>query len=129
MLLPLSLYGVERARRHSRWWLVLSGVALVSIPLSGQLHLALGAIAFFGLYAFVRLRWAALLVLPALAAGLLADFAAVRGTTGASGRGFGQVEHFSANFSDLFRAIGTSSRRSSTSAGRFCWWRSRDWAC
>ena len=45
MLLPLSLYGVERARRHSRWWLVLAGVALASIPLSGQLHLALGAIA------------------------------------------------------------------------------------
>ena len=102
MLLPLALYGVERARRHSLWWLALSGVALASIPLSGQLHLALGAIPFFGLYAFVRLRWATALVLPALGAGLLADFATVRGTTGASGRGFGQVEHFSADWPDLF---------------------------
>ncbi len=101
MLLPLSLYGLERARRHSRWWLLLSGVALASIPLSGQLHLALGAIPFFALYAFVRLRWATLLVLPALAAGLLADFAAVRGTTGASGRSFVQVEHYSAELRDL----------------------------
>ena len=101
LLLPLSLYGLERARRHSRWWLLLSGVALASIPLSGQLHLALGAIPFFALYAFVRLRWATLLVLPALAAGLLADFAAVRGTTGASGRSFVQVEHYSAELRDL----------------------------
>ena len=76
-------------------------VALASIPLSGQLHLALGAIPFFGLYAFVRLRWATLLVLPALLAGLLADFAAVRGTTGASGRSFVQVEHYSAELRDL----------------------------
>jgi hypothetical protein len=101
MLLPLSLFGIEKARRHSRWWLLLAGVALASIPLSGQLHLALGAIAFFGLYAFVRLRWATVLVLPAVVAGLLADFAAVRGTTGASGRSFGQVEHYSADLPDF----------------------------
>jgi hypothetical protein len=101
MLLPLSLYALERARRHSRWWLLLAGVALASIPLSGQLHLALGAIPFFGLYAFVRFRWATALVLPALGAGLLADFAAVQGTTGASGRSFGQVEHYSAGLSDF----------------------------
>lgn len=56
MLLPLSLYAVERARRGSTSWLLLAGAALVSIPLSGQLHLALGAIPFFALYAFVRFR-------------------------------------------------------------------------
>ena len=101
MLLPLSLYGVERARQHSLWWLLVAALGLASIPLSGQLHLALGAIPFFGLYAFVRLRWAVALVLPALVAGLLADFAVVRGTTGASGRSFGQVEHYSAGLSDF----------------------------
>ncbi len=101
MLLPLSLYALERARRGSRWWLALSGVALVSIPLSGQLHLALGVIPFYGLYALVRLRWAALLTAPALAAGLLAYVAAVRGTTGASGRSFRQVEFYSADLSDF----------------------------
>ena len=101
MLLPLSLYALERARRRSRWWLALSGIALLSIPLSGQLHLALGVIPFYGLYAFVRLRWAVLLTAPALAAGLFAYVAAVRGTTGASGRSFRQVEFYSADLADF----------------------------
>jgi hypothetical protein len=100
-LLPLALFAVERARRHSTWWLVLAGAALASIPLSGQLHLALAAIPFFGVYAFVRLPPAALLVVPALVAGLAAYGAAVRGTTGAGGRSFGQVERYSADPSDL----------------------------
>jgi hypothetical protein len=100
-LLPLALFAVERARRHSTWWLALAGAALASIPLSGQLHLALAAIPFFGVYAFVRLRPAVLLVVPALVAGLAAYGAAVRDTTGAGGRSFGQVERYSADPSDL----------------------------
>ena len=99
MLLPLALYAVERARKGSLWWLVLAGAALVSVPLSGQLHLALGVIPFFVLYALVRLPWAALLALPALAAGLLANALVVRNTTGAHSRSFHQVEHFSAGLS------------------------------
>ena len=101
MLLPLALYALEKARRGSNWWLALAGGALASIPLSGQLHLALGAIPFFAAYALVRMRWAALLALPALAAGLLADALAVRGTTGASGRQFRQVEYYSASTPDF----------------------------
>jgi hypothetical protein len=101
MLLPLALFALERARRGSRWWLALSGAALASIPLSGQLHLALGAIPFFAAYALARLRWAALLAVPALAAGLFADYVAVRGTTGASGRSFRQVEFYSAHLPDF----------------------------
>jgi hypothetical protein len=101
MLLPLSLYTLERARRGSAWWLALAGGGLVSIPLSGQLHLALGAIPFFVAYALVRLPWASLLAVPALGAGLLADALAVRGTTGASGRQFRQVEHYSASLPDF----------------------------
>jgi hypothetical protein len=101
MLLPLSLYALEKARKGSGWWLLLAGGALVSIPLSGQLHLALGAIPFFAAYALVRLPWAALIAIPALGAGLLADALAVRGTTGASGRQFRQVEHYSASLPDF----------------------------
>jgi hypothetical protein len=101
MLLPLSLYGVERARRGSVWWLVLAGAALVSIPLAGQLHFALAAIPFFAGYALVRLRWAALLAIPAVAAGLLVNHLLVSGTTGASGRSFAQVERYSAGIGDL----------------------------
>jgi hypothetical protein len=98
-LLPLSLYAVERARKGSLWWLVLAGAALASVPLSGQLHLALGVIPFFVLYALVRLPWAALLAVPALAAGLLANALVVRHTTGARSRSFHQVEHYSAGLS------------------------------
>ena len=48
MLLPLALYGVERRRT----WL--AAAALASIPLSGQVHLALGAIPFVLVYALAR---------------------------------------------------------------------------
>ena len=101
MLLPLSLWAVERARKGSLWWLALAGAALVSVPLSGQLHLALGVIPFFVLYAIVRLPWAALLAVPALAAGLLANALVVSHTTGARSRSFHQVEHYSAGLSDF----------------------------
>jgi hypothetical protein len=56
ILLPVSLWAFERARRGSRWWLALAGAALASIPLSGQVHLALGAIPFFFGYAVCRTR-------------------------------------------------------------------------
>jgi len=101
MLLPLALFALERARRHSTWWLAVAGAALASIPLSGQLHLSLAAIPFFGLYALLRFRPGLLLVVPALVAGLAAYGAAVRGTTGAGGRSFAQVERYSADPSDL----------------------------
>ncbi len=101
MLMPLALYALERARRRSTWWLAVAGAALASIPLSGQLHFALAAIPFFGVYALVRARWAVWLVAPAVAAGLVAYTAGVRGTTGASGRSFAQVERYSAGASDF----------------------------
>ena len=50
MLLPLALYGVERRKT----WL--AAAALASIPLSGQVHLALGAIPFVLVYALARRR-------------------------------------------------------------------------
>jgi hypothetical protein len=50
MLLPLALYGVER---RSTW---LAAAALASIPLAGQVHLALGAIPFVIAYAVARDR-------------------------------------------------------------------------
>ena len=48
MLLPLSLWALETRRR----WLAVAAIA--SVPLSGQVHLALGAIVFFLAYAAVR---------------------------------------------------------------------------
>jgi hypothetical protein len=102
MLLPLALYGVE-ARRT---WL--AALALASIPLSGQVHLALGAIPFVAAYALARRGEASNTVLQALAApalavasGLVVWAESIRGTTAASGRSFAQVERYSAELLDL----------------------------
>ena len=50
LFLPLALLGIEKRRP----WL--AGAALAAIPLSGQVHLALGAVPLFIAYAFVRGR-------------------------------------------------------------------------
>jgi hypothetical protein len=97
MLLPLALYGIER---RQAW---LAAAALASIPLSGQVHLALGAIPFFCLYAVLRgraLPHAAAAALVAVGAGLLVYFTQIRGSIG-SGRSFAQVERYSAEASDF----------------------------
>jgi hypothetical protein len=98
MLLALALFAWERGLRHSPWWLALSAAALASIPLSGQVHLALGAIPFFLVYAVVRGRAVPAAIgaaLLAVGAGLLVYAAAVRDTIGAEGRSFEQVERYS----------------------------------
>jgi hypothetical protein len=100
MLLPLSLWGVETRRT----WL--AAAALASIPLSGQVHLALGAIPFFIAYAAAR-RGSSNLSLAgvsggiAIAAGVLVWATSIRGTSGASGRSYGQVERYSAELLDF----------------------------
>jgi hypothetical protein len=103
MLLALALFAWERGLRRSTWWLALAAAALASIPLSGQVHLALGAIPFFGLYALVRRRALAAAggaVLLAAGVGLLVYAVAVRGSVG-SRRSFAQVERYSAEASDF----------------------------
>jgi hypothetical protein len=97
MLLPLSLWAWER-----RWFWLAAG-ALASIPLSGQVHLALGAIPFFALYALVRggsRRWAGGAVTGSVAAGLLVWALSIRGSIGDS-RSFAQVERYSADLADF----------------------------
>jgi hypothetical protein len=99
ILLPLALLAWETRRP----WL--AAAALASIPLSGQVHLALGAVPFFLLYAWARPsagRFAAWIAAAAAAvAGLVVWLVAVRGTIGASGRSFAQVERYSAEPADL----------------------------
>ncbi len=94
MLLPLALYGVER---RLVW---LAAAALASIPLSGQVHLALGAIPFVFAYAAVRGR---------LRLGSIAAAAAVVGGAAvwvlsldrARARSFADVERYSAGLGDF----------------------------
>lgn len=97
MLLPLSLWAVETRRN----WVAAAAVA--SIPLSGQVHLALGAIPFFAAYAAARRgpRAAVPGVVASLAAGVLVWATSIRGSTGASGRTFAEVERYSAGLADF----------------------------
>jgi hypothetical protein len=104
ILLVLALWAFERARRGSAWWFLLSTAALGSIPLSGQVHLALGAVPFFVLYAAVRSRQARAVagmtagVLAAIGAGLLVRSLAISGSVGGGGRKLSQVTHYSADW-------------------------------
>ena len=94
MLLPLALYGVERRRA----WLAVA--ALASIPLSGQVHLALGAIPFVAAYAWARGRWR--LGLGAAGASVAAGVAVWALTLDdAVERPFSDVERYSASVGDF----------------------------
>jgi hypothetical protein len=97
MLIPLSLWAWERRRYE------VAAAALVSIPLSGQVHLALGAIPFVVAYMLLRegdRRWAAGAAAGAVAAGLLVWAASIRGSAG-DVRSFAQVERYSAELADF----------------------------
>ncbi len=108
ILLPLSLWAFERARRGSGWWLALSGAAVASIPLSGQVHLALGAIPFVLAYAVCRTRdrrlvaGAAAGTVAAIGAGLLVRETLIKGSTESGGRKLAEITRYSANVGDLF---------------------------
>jgi hypothetical protein len=105
-LLPLALWAFERSRRGSRWWLAGAGAALASIPFS-DVHLALGAVPFFALYAVCRSRdvvvlaGAALGTLAAVGSALLVGHFAVSGSIGSGGRTLREVSHYSANGLDF----------------------------
>lgn len=99
-LLPGMLWAVERRR------FVLAGAVLVAIPLSGQLHLALGAIPLFAAYALVRTRErsalidAAVVVLASVLAGLAVKDIAVEGSIAGKGRSLQAVSFFSPDWQD-----------------------------
>jgi hypothetical protein len=104
-LLPLALWAFERSR-GSRWWLVAAGAALASIPFS-DVHLSLGAIPFFLLYALCRSRdrlalgGAAAATGIAIAAALVVGHFAVSGSIGSGGRSLREVAHYSASGLDF----------------------------
>ena len=100
-LLPGILWAAER-RRY-----VLAGAALVAIPLSGQLHLALGTIPLLAAYALVRTRetdgllGAAAAVVAAVVAGLAVKRLAVEGSIAGAGRSLHAVSFFSPDWQDF----------------------------
>jgi hypothetical protein len=108
LLLPLALWAFERARRSGdqRWWWA-SRAALVSIPLSGQVHLALGAIPFYVLYAICRSRDARVVLetaigaVAAVLAGVLIDRTVISGSIDEGGRSLREVNAYSATGVDF----------------------------
>jgi hypothetical protein len=111
VLLPLALWAFERSRRaetsrSTHLWGALFAASIVSIPVSGQLHLALGALPFLAVYAALRYSrpaslWAWGGVLVAAAAGLLAETVVIAGTTEEEGRSLEEVGFYSASAVDF----------------------------
>jgi hypothetical protein len=98
MLLPLALWAVERRRA----WLVVAAIA--SIPLSGQVHLALGATPFVVVYALLRRRSRGAAVAGALLAagvGLAYQRLLIHGSIEAGGRSLSEVAAYSATWRDF----------------------------
>ncbi len=112
LLLPLSLWTLERGRRGSPLWLLVSAGSIASIPLSGQVHLAIGAIPLYAAHAVVRLptverrrilylAGAALGVALSVAAGILIDRVVVQGSVSQGGRPLSAVDAYSADWLDF----------------------------
>jgi hypothetical protein len=101
ILLPLALWAFERG------WLWLYAAALASIPLSGQVHLALGTIPFALAYALVRRRDRRAVVaaltgcLLAIGAGVLVRETLIKGSTEAGGRKLAEITRYSAHVGDF----------------------------
>jgi hypothetical protein len=106
-LLPAMLLLLERRRVWA------AAAVLAAIPLSGQLHLALGAVPLFAGYTWARLparRWARAAVgaAVALAVGALVERAVVDGSIAEERRSLAQVERYSAELSDFVtRGVGS----------------------
>ncbi|HXV94969.1 MAG TPA: hypothetical protein VD695_00325 [Gaiellaceae bacterium] len=111
VLLPLALFAFERSRRAgsgrgAHLWGALAAAAIVSIPLSGQLHLALGAVPFLAVYAAARAApvaatWAGAGLAAAVGVGLAVHLAIVRDSAESEGRSLQEVGEYSASLSDL----------------------------
>ena len=103
ILLPLALWAIERR------WLVVAVAAAASIPLSGQVHLALGAVPFVCAYALVRRRddrtFVAVggIIVAAATAGLLVKVTTIDHSHLSGGRSLDAVRQYSAGWRDLVR--------------------------
>jgi len=111
ILLPVSVLAIERARAaptrtKAHAWGAVAAVALLSIPLSGQLHLALGALPFVAVYAAVRFHplpaiWVAAGVVASAAVGLVLRSTVVEGSWLADRRSLSNVDAYSAEALDF----------------------------
>jgi hypothetical protein len=113
LFLPLALLAIEKRRPF------VAGAALVAIPLSGQVSLAVGAVPLFVAYAFVRGRGLVDAVpgtLMSVAAAGLVQHYAIRGSLHEHGRSLEEVGRYSADW------IGFLSRHGSGETFVFLGW-------
>jgi hypothetical protein len=106
LLLPLALLAVERSRvastpARTHAWAATAALAVASIPLSGQLHLALGAVPFVLGYAAVRFSrpsfaWALAGSLAAVGIGVAIRYTLIAGSPEESGRSVDELRRYSA---------------------------------
>jgi hypothetical protein len=111
LFLPLALLAVERSRsadseRTAHVWGAVAAASLVSIPLAGQVHLALGALPFVLAYAAVRYRfltaaWCAAGALAAVGVGLAIRYLLIAGSAEGGGRSLAEVGEYSAEWTDF----------------------------
>ncbi len=105
-LLPAVLLGLERRR------FALAALALAAIPLSGQIHLAMGAVVLALGYAWARVprcEWwkAGAGAAAATVTAVAVQQIVVAGSIAGGGRSFGQVRRYSAELSDFVtRGVG-----------------------
>jgi hypothetical protein len=110
-LLPVALWAFERCRgaegnRARALFGALCALAIVSIPASGQVHLALGTVPFLAAYAGVRARrpavaWAGLGLASAIAVGIVLRETVIEDSSASGGRSLSEVEYYSADWLDL----------------------------
>jgi hypothetical protein len=106
LLLPLALLAVERARlaptpARTHAWGATAALAVASIPLAGQLHLALGAVPLLLAYAALRFNrtsfaWALAGSLVAVGIGVVVRYTLIAGSTEGSGRSVDELRRYSA---------------------------------
>jgi hypothetical protein len=111
LFLPLALLAVERSRaadseRSAHRWGAVAAAALVTIPLAGQVHLALGALPLILAYAALRYRfataaWCAGGALAAIGVGLGIRYLLIAGSVEGGGRSLAEVGEYSAEWIDL----------------------------
>ncbi|MGH3052637.1 MAG: hypothetical protein ACRDM8_06720 [Gaiellaceae bacterium] len=111
LLLPLALLAIERSRTaatpaRAHAWGAVCAISLVTLPLSGQVHLALGAVPFVLVYAFVRpgpisLAWCTGGMASAVAVGIALRYTVIAGSPEAATRSLDEVDKFSAEWIDF----------------------------
>jgi hypothetical protein len=111
VFIPLALLAIERARSadsrtQAHAWGALAAGATVSIPLSGQLHLALGAVPLAVAYAGLRFRrlsfaWASAGAAVAAGIGVAIRYTIIAGSPEEGGRSLGEVGRYSADWIDF----------------------------